>query len=300
MFHYGIVEDNKDPQQLGRARVRVFGIHSFDKADIPTNTLPWASTVQPTTSSANSGIGQTPRLVNGTLVMLSFADPDEMQFPIIIGTLPAEIKESLMRVEGVEVPRHKGHGFQDPDGKYPKTDYVGENDLPKLSREDNTEHPRTSKSFSVDGSSISEPSDLRGKSTYPNNQVRQSESGHFEEWDDTPGNERINQQHKSGSFTETRPDGTVVNKIVGDNFTIINKGNKVFVGGDVQIFVTGNTTLDCSSVKMTGNLTVNGEVRVDGGVTVGKDVITDQGVSHNNHTHIDSLGLGSGSTTTPI
>ncbi len=36
-FWYGVVEDINDPEMLGRIRVRVFGYHSEDKQDIPTN-----------------------------------------------------------------------------------------------------------------------------------------------------------------------------------------------------------------------------------------------------------------------
>ena len=39
----GVVEDRKDPQQLGRYRVRVLGIHTDDKKVLPTADLPWHS-----------------------------------------------------------------------------------------------------------------------------------------------------------------------------------------------------------------------------------------------------------------
>ena len=45
---------------------------------------------------------------------------------------------------------------------------------------------------------------------YPYNNVMQTESGHFQEFDDTPGAERMRWQHKAGTFTEWQPDGTEV------------------------------------------------------------------------------------------
>ncbi|MBT4654933.1 MAG: hypothetical protein HOB59_03540, partial [Gammaproteobacteria bacterium] len=45
-------------------------------------------------------------------------------------------------------------------------------------------------------------------STYPHNHVRMSESGHVEEWDDTPSAERLHKFHKTGTFEEIQPDGT--------------------------------------------------------------------------------------------
>ena len=38
----GVVEDNNDPEQLGRVRVRCIGIHTEDREELPTEDLPWA------------------------------------------------------------------------------------------------------------------------------------------------------------------------------------------------------------------------------------------------------------------
>lgn len=38
----GIVEDNKDPLDLGRVRVRIIGIHSLNPEETPVEHLPWA------------------------------------------------------------------------------------------------------------------------------------------------------------------------------------------------------------------------------------------------------------------
>ena len=54
------MEDRKDPQRLGRCRVRVFGYHDKDKNLIPTAQLPWASPVTPVNSASTRGIGETP------------------------------------------------------------------------------------------------------------------------------------------------------------------------------------------------------------------------------------------------
>ena len=52
-----IVEETKDPDQLGRVRVRVLGIHSLDPAETPVSHLPWA---EPALSLYYGG-GQTAR-----------------------------------------------------------------------------------------------------------------------------------------------------------------------------------------------------------------------------------------------
>ncbi len=67
---------------------------------------------------------------------------------------------------------------------------------------------------------VAEPS-TPTHSVYPNNHVYQTASGHLQEFDDTPGAERINTQHKAGTFREIHPDGSVVHKIFGKDFYII-------------------------------------------------------------------------------
>jgi GH24 family phage-related lysozyme (muramidase) len=89
MIYYGVVEDRvNDPLKLGRCKVRIVGLHSEDNKALPVKDLPWAMVMQPTTSSANSGIGYSPTgIVEGTWVMVVFRD-EYNQFPVIIGTLP--------------------------------------------------------------------------------------------------------------------------------------------------------------------------------------------------------------------
>ena len=485
-FHFGIVEDIFDPKELGRVRVRIFGYHSHDTVMIPTKALPWATVMQPTTSAANSGIGHTPRILNGSLVMVIFTDPDEMQFPVVVGTIPSELKEHIATINGQTVARKTPQiGFQDPNKILPLAEYVGLNDLPKLARKNkfetnvtasdsdytsstnqsstttnkkgvgyyaseltisdaaieelkksegflpnpywagdgvwtigygSTYQPDGSKvtkdtppidkqtatlwlktkvvkvfepsvkkavkvkitqsmfdalvdlAYNVGGGGVSvfvresslnvgayqacadyfsnfrvlpgskfeqglrnrrrkerewflkdgipedgqdsgkvypeqsfskpetkttttsaqeienefsrqqlklsnslfnfeEPTDIRKNHKYPYNQVRQSLAGHYEEWDDTLGNERINRQHMSGTFQEWRPDGTSVVKIFKDNYTLIADNDNIFVGGNVNVHINGN-----SNLFIQGNHTehINGNFyqQVDGDKTV--------------------------------
>lgn len=83
-----------------------------------------------------------------------------------------------------------------------------------------------------------------GNTQYPYNNVMQTESGHFQEFDDTPGAERIRTQHKAGTFTETHPDGSVVHKIVGTKYTIVAQDNNVLIQGVCNITVQGDAVLD--------------------------------------------------------
>jgi hypothetical protein len=84
------------------------------------------------------------------------------------------------------------------------------------------------------------------KAQYPYNNVTQTESGHFQEFDDTPGAERIRTQHRTGTYTELQADGTRVNKILGDNYEIVAKDNNVKISGICNITIVGDavTTIE--------------------------------------------------------
>lgn len=110
------------------------------------------------------------------------------------------------------------------------------------------------------------------KALYPYNNTEQSESGHIFEIDDTPGAERIHQQHRSGTFYEIHPDGAKVEKVMADNFHITqqneyklnlgnyevtikkNKGERV--EGDIFVHINGERSLKIdkdSHVEILGN-----------------------------------------------
>lgn len=84
-FAVGIVEDRDDPLKMGRYRVRIFGVHSENLDDVPTNTLPWA--IPLTMSSGVSGIGSTPTYTEGSTVFVFFQDGESKQQPIIMGAV---------------------------------------------------------------------------------------------------------------------------------------------------------------------------------------------------------------------
>lgn len=75
---------------------------------------------------------------------------------------------------------------------------------------------------------------------YPYNNVTQTESGHFQEWDDTPGAERVRTQHRVGTFVEWHPDGTQVNKILGNGYRIVAQDDNILIQGNCNVYVEGN------------------------------------------------------------
>jgi len=268
VWFIGVIEDINDPIELGRARVRCYGWHTEDKGQIPTDCLPWAQVMSPTTSASVSGVGTMPMgLVQGSWVVGFFIDGERAQEPMIIGSLPAA-PSSLADTQT---------GFNDPDGVYPK--YINESDINRLARGVQTK-PHTPDAV------IGEPDDPFS-AQYPNNGVMETKSGHVKEYDDTPDHERIRELHKSGTFYEVHPDGKLVTHVVKERYTVIASDDAVHVKGNVNIVVDGQTTIDCSNVRITGD------------VSVGGDVVTDAGVSLNKHKHTDTAGLAAGITTKP-
>lgn len=120
----GVVEDRNDPMKVGRYRVRIQGYHTPDKSILKTEDLPWAMTIQPVGSAAVSGIGHDGTgLVTGSTVIGFFTD-EECQLPIIMGSLG-----------GVDtILPNTQTGFYDPNGVYPKEDFIDESSLSRLAR----------------------------------------------------------------------------------------------------------------------------------------------------------------------
>ena len=78
---------------------------------------------------------------------------------------------------------------------------------------------------------------------YPYVKSNRTESGHLIEIDDTPGHERLLQQHKSGTYEEIHNTGDRVMKIVGRNHHITLHDENVYVEGTATVNVKGNVTL---------------------------------------------------------
>jgi hypothetical protein len=269
IWFIGVVEDRNDPERIGRLRVRIFGDHTDDRTKIPTSDLPWSQVVMPVTSGSIGGIGDSPTgIVQGSWVVGFYLDGSSKQQPLIIGTIPGE-----------SGPTNTSKGFSDPSGVNPVR--IEGPDTPLVATEDYKEHasyiskvdvrvegiekavpPKVTSVASDEPDayytrqSWSSPQVNGGKAVqYPHNKVRETESGHVFEIDDTPGNSRISEFHKSGTYYEVQNDGTKTETIVKDNYTVIFGADNIYVKGNVNITHDGDFR---HLVKGNYHLEVNG------------------------------------------
>ena len=174
-------------------------------------------------------------------------------------------------------------GFTDPTGRYPLADYLNEPDTNRLARNDKINQTIVSKKSKArttgvvvanNGGTWSQP-DIPYASKYPYNHVTQSESGHVFEVDDTTGGERIHVYHKMGTFVEIDNNGSMVRKIVGDDYQIIERNGNIFVGGNCNLTVSGSVNIYSygnTNIETEGETTVVGyndiSVRASGNIDI--------------------------------
>ena len=305
-FFIGVVEDINDPSKLNRVRTRIFGKHTEDITLLPTESLPWYNVVMPVTSASTSGVGQTLGLVQGSWVFGTFIDGPNEQEALILGSLPGESTK----------PSQDGEGFKDPNAVYPKatgpdTSQSATNsnasvyknrvaqrvvDIPiatqpqlsSLSDEDKPEDK---------GVSLPDPKTYC-QPHYPYNNVTQTESGHIIEQDDTPGYERLSSTHCSGTSTDVIHDGSKIETIVGDGYTVHSKDNTVYIVGKCNLAVDGDVNVKCGGdyvIDVEGDMVTN--VLGNTITKIGGDAITELvGKREFNIGTTDLLKVGDGQT----
>lgn len=240
----GVVEDINDPRQLNRVRVRCFGYHTEDRSIITTGDLPWATIMNPTNTAGTSGLGTLPHgLLPGSWVVGFFRDGKSAQDPIVMGSIASQS----------DTKPDSGTGFSDSTGTYPTSDYIGEPDVHKMARGENTYDYKPD-------AEIAEPASPFA-AEYPYNKVTATTSGHVIEMDDTPEAERIRILHKSGALIEIHPNGDIVHRN-GNRWQVVAGNDRIHVTGEVQIKVEGD-----ANVKVGGNVRMDtkGTMRVASG-----------------------------------
>jgi len=162
----------------------------------------------------------------------------------------------------------KVKGFSDPNKKFPKYEYVGHSDVNKLATSDRShlsfqikENKRIEKiPLARTDQTWDEPEPAYG-AAYPYNQVIETEAGHVIEIDSTPNAERLQIFHKTGTYIEVDVNGSMVRKVVGENYEIMDRNNFVYVKGAQCLTVEGKTSIlvrDNATIEVEGDLSVTG------------------------------------------
>jgi hypothetical protein len=277
----GIVENRADPLSIGRCQVRIHNWHTDDKNLIPTTDLPWAQPLMPVNGTAPMSLKE------GDTVMGFFLDGSDGQFPIIMGFLNGIPGAAMPNVKGFTDPRTptqlinaprkpESVTYTDNGQGVTVTEFsaaernpyiIDESTLSRLTTGQNTNNTfvQTRKdnriqdvSTSVEDQKWSEPETKYG-AVYPYNKAIETESGHIFELDDTPGKERIQLAHRTGSFVEYYPDGSKVTKVVKNNYQIVMADDNVLIMGVCNVTINGKARLYIKSdydMKVDGNMNV--------------------------------------------
>ena len=301
LWFTGVVEDRLDPQYAGRVKVRAVGFHTSNKEKLPTSDLPWAICVLSTTAPGISGLGSSPSfLVEGSWVWGYFRDGEDCQEPVILGSLPGRPSELS----------NTSKGFYDPNGIYPK--YKNEPDVNRLAvnNEDNPHLALTLRqstritgiatadfntTTAADGSTISasdgdtfdQPS-IPYNAVYPYNHVYESESGHIKEYDDSNGDERIFESHRTGTSYEIDASGNRTDIIKGTHYTLTSSNNKAYVAGDSDITIDGR-----HKIYINKNNTPNNHYDIQIGAGASINIQVDSG-DVNVHTVTGKINMNAG------
>ncbi len=241
----GCVEDNLDPNKMGRLRVRILGLHVEDKTILPTESLPWAMPTCPIDSGAVSGMGTWSIPVQGSWVCLFFLNGNPT-FPIYFATLPGN-PTSLPNINV---------GFNDPSGAYPNI--INEPDWNRLAR---GVIAGTSIETQNNNLVTGEPSSPAAPQ-YPYNKVSENKAIVIEQ-DSTPGVERYRIYHKpTGTYTEFRPDGSIVQKVVKDKYEIILGDDDIYITGNKNETISNQLTITVGSTVLTA---INNKITIQSG-----------------------------------
>lgn len=252
----GIVEDNKDPEKAGRARIRVFGVHTSLKRreaieGVPTNELPWFEPCLGLIEGSISGFGFWGVPLQGSHVAVFFENGNIMQGRFF-ASLPG-IPQTAPNIN---------QGFNDPDGVYPKSVRLEQPDVHRLARGESSLTIVDYKNDNLDigaeiafGGTWDEPNPSYA-AQYPHNLVLATHGGILTEWDSTPDARRFHIYHPSNSYIEISEDGTMIIRNNKDKFEIVISNKNSHIKGSKNTTVDQDNTLKVGgnhAVQVTGN-----------------------------------------------
>ncbi len=246
-IYRGVIEDNNDPEMLGRCKIRVWGLHTEIKdvdelEGIPTKNLPWSEPCLGLLEGSVSGNGMFTVPLKGSHVFLFF-EGGNWQSPRYFATVPGKPEEAP----------NPELGFNDPDGLLPREDRLGEPDWHRLARGVTEETVIDWRNQNIDtdvtmanDDKWSEPESAYA-AVYPNNIVISTHRGITIEIDNTEGAERLHIYHPSNSYIEIDNNGNLIFRNDGNRFEI-TRGTR-----NKHVLVDDNETIDFDKTSRVGN-----------------------------------------------
>ena len=257
MITLGVVEDINDPQEMGRVRVRIPGTHNDSLKALPTSQLPWSAVMNDIKTQPGDWVVLGMLTDNGDAVIMGkvttmsnikyerfsgFYDPNAAFPTNIEPDHPAQDRVDYLKSESYLSKKFSRHVDIPIAKKQPLADTSAAS---RLAGSTATTIEGIVDLSGADGpTSWSMPSvESTNVPVYPDNDVKVSKTGHVIEMDDTPAHERISTFHKSGTYTEMQADGSKVNVIHGNNYTVVLKDDDVYVAGNCNVTIKGDSKL---------------------------------------------------------
>jgi len=257
----GIVEGRQDPLKLGRVQVRCFGWHTESKQNIPSDELLWAH------PAFAANVYQTTHVPKeGENVFGFFMDGEDGQFPFYFGVIPAIPGKIYPKTEGFSDPGDDADVKRRPipvhlgkPTRYPNIQDLDEPTTSRLARNENIDKTPLGGAYAANFKKLAADvvaSEATGgtdttqilasglleilasekpfyAAKYPYNCSVMTESGHYIDYDDSPGAERITLLHRTGSFLELKPNGDVR----------LYAANDLYLTGEKNVYITAKTKM---------------------------------------------------------
>lgn len=276
----GRVSDIKDPEKIGRVKVRIIHDQSGelgkrkDSFGITDDELLWAYPISAIQSASLhwkkikeleefdvpdwiDAVGLSPTgIAVGTYVYGFYLDGHEQNIPLIFGTYHKKSRwpepltdESTGKM--LQIAKNPAKSFLYNDlAALAKGDYIDPADGREVKGQSLPKEPYAKNRLGL--KAVDEPESAY-KAEYPYNTTYTTKSGHAIELDDTPSHERIHIWHKSGSYEEiaNKPasdgnppvEGRRVVRTKDDSFEIIDKSQNVMIGNNHNVEIANNETI---------------------------------------------------------
>ena len=250
-FFVGNIESITDPLKNGRVKCRVLGDHTSDRVILPTDDLPWATPLNDIHSHSSMGKGQTPLgLRVGSWVVGFYLDATK-QRPMILASIAGNPGENDVNRLAVN----------DPDLEHPSLTQR------KAARTQSVAQPdRQLRRVKVFGQTVGEVASENNDpwsepetpyaAEYPENHVYESTSGHIMEFDDTIDKERIHLRHEVGTGYEIHPDGTKVDIVKKDQYSVVEGSHYCNIKDNETVTINGSLKVLVNTDKGSNDYTI--------------------------------------------